>query len=245
MARINAKGLLSGTVANYTFRVVDGRGIVQSKPGKGRVKQTAATKSSASEFGNAHALAKKIREAHFPLLQNLSDSKMYNRFATAVYNTILSAESLPKGVRTLADGDLGILDHFQFNIDSTFSKYCTVPMQAGLDKENRMRIVLDAFHPDAAIARASMATKAKLSFLVTAFQPEDGTQSHAELFQLAFDIADTSTAPQKWVSSTLPSEHIAFVSVALFYYRNNNLIGAVSLNSKKLHPSEILKVFAL
>lgn len=245
MARINAKGLLSGTVGNYSFKVVNGVGIVQSKPGKGGVKQTKATKSSASEFGNAHALAKKIRAAQFPLLQDLSDSKMYNRFATAIYKAILSAADLPKGKRTLADGNLGALDQFQFNADSPFSKYCHVPMEAALNQDNKIEIALDAFHPYKDIAIPETATEAKLAFLITAFQAEEGTESHAELFQFAFDISDTATAPQEWVSDTLPSGHVGFVSVALFYYRKNNLIGAVGLNSKKMHPCEIVKVFAL
>lgn len=245
MARINAKGLLSGTVANYTFRVVNGVGILQSKPGKGRARQTTATKSSATEFGNAHAVAKKIRLGQFPLLQELSDAKMYNRFATAVYKTILSAVGLPKGERTLADGDLESLEQFQFNADSPFPKYCLAPIGVDLDEQNRIWIALDAFDPKKDIVSPPTASEAKLAFLVTAFQPEDGNQSHAELFQFTFPISKDATVPQQWISEALPEGHIVLVSVALFYYCRNNLIGAVGLNSKKLHPSEIVKAFAL
>jgi len=245
MARINTKGLLSGTVGNYTFKVINGIGIVQSRPGKGGVKQTVATKSSASEFGNAHRLAKKIREAQFPLLQDMADSRMYNRFATALYRTVLSADGLPKGTRTIRDGDLGALGQFQFNIQSPFSKYCSVPIQAALDGQDRMHIVLDAFDPTKDVLNPEMASEARLAILVTAFDPEDGTESHAELFQLAFGISDTATQTQEWTSGVLPKGTIVFVSAALFYYRDNSLIGPVGLNSKKMHPAEIVKVFAI
>lgn len=245
MARINAKGLLSGTVGNYSFKVVDGKGIVRSKPRKGGVRQTAATKSSASEFGNAHALAKKIRTVQFPVLHDLSDSRMYNRFATAIYKTILSASYLPKGKRTLLDGNLETLDHFQFNANSTFSRYCQVPIAATLNAENKIQLTVDTFDPRKDIATVEVASEAKLAFLVTVFQPEEGTESHAELFQFTFDLTKTATTPQQWISGVLPAGHIAFVSVALFYYRKNSLAGAVSLNNKKMHPSEIVKVFAL
>ncbi|MFY0481216.1 hypothetical protein ACI6PS_01315 [Flavobacterium sp. PLA-1-15] len=245
MARINTKGLLTGTVGNYSFKILNGVAVVQSKPGKGGVKQTTATKSSASEFGNAHAVAKQIRLAQFPLLQDLSDARMYNRFATAIYKTILSAKDMPKGERTLADGDLENLEHFQFNADSPFYKYCNAPMKVSMNEENRIAISIDSFDAKKDIESPENASEAKLAFLVTTFHPKDGTESHAELFQFTFALSNDATAPQQWTSEMLPAGSIALVSVALFYSCKNNLIGSVGLNSKKLHPSEIIKAFRL
>jgi len=244
MARINTKGMLSGTVGNYSFRVLNGKAIVQSKPGRNRVKQTAATKSSASEFGTANTLARQVREMLYPLLQDLSDSKMYNRFATALYGVLLGCTSLPKGKRTLLDGNLEDLAHFEFNSASPFSKYCRVQVQAVLDGQGQIRITTASFNSRQNVAQVETATDAILVFLVTAFDPHNGEESYSKLFQCPFRLDGNAIAAQEWTTAALREGQVAIASAALFYYRGNNLVGPVRLNSKQLHPSAILKAFA-
>lgn len=49
-------GEISGSINNITYYTVNGVGYLRSKPGQGKVKQSKATKKSASAFGKASSL---------------------------------------------------------------------------------------------------------------------------------------------------------------------------------------------
>jgi hypothetical protein len=72
MARMK-KGKISGSIANVIWYTSNGIDIMRSKPGRGRVKQTEATKKNSSNFGKAAKMVSKLfkglaKELNFRML---------------------------------------------------------------------------------------------------------------------------------------------------------------------------------
>jgi len=243
MATINSKGQLSGTVGPYSFRVVNGKAIVQSKPGRNNVKQTEATKSSASDFGKASYTAKQIRLALFTILQNMTDSRMHIRFATKVYETALSAIELPKGKKLFADGNFSVMQNFEFNSNSLFSRYATIKPQATLNALGQIQLSIPKIYPRNEVLFPIQASDCQLCFMVSAFDKDDYVISYCEVFNVELSLESRVVPPQEFITPELPKNAIVFVCQALFYYRKNSVIGKIPLNSKEVHPVSILGVF--
>lgn len=239
MGKIDTKGNLKGAVGPIYYRLYNGDKIVQTKPGKGGVKQTAATKGSASDFGRASSLAKAIRKSLFPVLQNHSDSAFYRRF-TALVNAATQANNpQPKGSRSLIEGNLSLLTSIDCNSASPFSSYCTLIPEASLSAARELTIALPEFNVLEQIVKPEDASHATLAFLVTAINPETNLETHAELFQLDMQLNNNLIAAQQWTTAALSENQLVVVTTALFYYKNNRLAGLVALNGKDFHPCEV------
>ena len=242
MAKIDSKGHLKGTVGPVTYRAFNGNTYVQSKPGKGRVKQTAATKKSASDFGRASSLAKALRTTLYPILQNHSDGAFYRRFATQVNTATQAGNPQPKGSRFLTEGDLSLLVNLECNMASPFARYCTVVPELSLSETRQLIVRLPEFSVLEQVAAVSQATDATLMFLITTVNPETLVQTQAELFPLEFSLTDQFIPAQQWTTAAQPEGQLITVAAALFYYRNNHLAGKVLLNGKGFHPCEVSAV---
>ena len=84
MATLGNKKTFSGLVGNVVFRNLNNKQIIQSRPSG--LKQTKATKISASEFGSCSHWAKQLRIGLTSFLVKLTDGAMHQRFATVIYN---------------------------------------------------------------------------------------------------------------------------------------------------------------
>lgn len=244
MARINAKGHLSGIVGPVYFRVLNGKPIVQSKPGKGKVKQAATTKAGASEFGAASKTAKGIRLSLFSILQDFTDIGMFRRFTTVVYEAVKANDTIAKGNRRLADGDLSLLEGFEFNSNSPFGKHSTLSPQITYGPNGKLVISMD----EIASAEAFKITHPKASgiefrVLVTVVDKHSGMYFKDEHFSVATARASAKVPAQEWTTDVMPAGHLVLVTAALRYYREDRQAGNISLNSKELHPCRIVRAF--
>lgn len=215
---------------------------VRSKPGKGNVKQTSATKNSASDFGRASSLAKAIRLALFPILQNHSDNAFYRRLTTKANAATQANNATPKGSRALIDGDLTLLDHIDCNNASPFASHCGLFPTRSISGSRELTIALPEFALLEQIFVPAGATDAELVFLVTAINPVTNTESHAQMFRLELPLKESIIAAQQWTTEALPEAQLVILASAVFYYRKNNLAGMVAMNGKEHHPCEISAV---
>ncbi|OYU81030.1 MAG: hypothetical protein CFE23_05920 [Flavobacterium sp. BFFFF1] len=244
MARINAKGHLSGAVGPVYFRILNGKPIVQSKPGKGNVKQAAATKAGASEFGAASKTAKCIRAALFPILQDLADVTMFQRFTAAVYAAVRANTTVTKGNRRLADGDLSLLEGFEFNHNSPFAKYSSLSPQITCLPDGKLAISLaDTASAEAFKIPHPKASGTELRVMVTVVDPHSGMFVNDERFSVSISGSSTVVPAQAWTTAILPAGHLVFVTMALRYYREDRSAGNIPLNSRELHPCRMVRAF--
>ncbi|PWG77878.1 hypothetical protein DDR33_25190, partial [Pararcticibacter amylolyticus] len=98
-----------------------------------------ASKESACEFGLASTSAKAIRQAFSPVHQNRHDKGVVNRFNSVVYRAI-RASSKQRGERDIHDAQLDLLEGFEFNVKSPFSKALLVKPEVGLNEKGQVRV---------------------------------------------------------------------------------------------------------
>lgn len=242
MAKIDIKGQLRGSVGPVTYHTYNGNSYIQSKPGKGNVKQSEATRLSASDFGRASSLAKTIRECLFPIVQHHSDPAFYRRFAAKVNAAAQDGNPQPKGSRSLINGNLAALASIDCNTATPFGDYCGLSPELSLSDSNALTIALPGFWVQEGIAPHADATDAELAFLITAINPETNTESHAELFKLQLPLRNGLIPAHQWTTATLPENRLIVIAAAVFYYRRNNLAGMIGLNGKGFHPCEVVGV---
>ncbi len=242
MARIDSKGRLTGSIGPVSYRTVNGTTYLQSKPGRGNVKQTSATQQTASDFGRASTMAKAIRQALFPIVQNHSDNAFYRRFTAQVHNATQDGNTQPKGSRSLWQGNLSVLTHMDCNLASPFANHCTLVPELALSIDRELTITLPAFTVTEGIIKQGDATDAALAFLVTCVDAETGAQTHAELFQLEMALANGQLPTQQWTTASVPENQLIIVASAVFYYRRNAVAGLIGRNSKEFHPCAVIAV---
>jgi len=244
MASVNTKGQLSGGIGSVYYRVLNGKPILQTKPGKG-TKQSTGTKVSASDFGIASSIAKNIRLFLFPLLQNMADPYMYTRFTPRIFKAIADGPKQTENGHTLLDGDLSGLNGFQFNINSIFSNYCSLQPLLNREDDGSLSITLPELSNRDSITTVEKATHCDICYLVTAFDSEINIANYQDVFRTTIELKNSNnTIPvQQWVTPPLAAGQLIIVTAAIFYFRQDKLMGTVPLNSKQLHPCEIVAVF--
>ena len=120
MATSDNKGNFRGNINNLVYRNINGKMIVQSRPGKGRLKQTVKTKNSSIDFSLGSNRARILREVLFPMIRGLQDGEMVNRLTSAVTAVVRFNTSLEAGYRDLEDGELQLLDRFRIQYAFAF-----------------------------------------------------------------------------------------------------------------------------
>ena len=171
---------ITGSIGPVSYHSYNGNVYLQSKPGKGNVKHSAATKNSASDFGRASKLAKAIRLSLFPIMQGHEGNALYRRFTTIINRATQKDNPQPKGSRLLIDGDLSTLAHIDCNTGSPFASSCGLSPRLSLSDSRQLTLALPAFTIANSLFAPSDATDAALTFLVIAIDPETRTESHAD-----------------------------------------------------------------
>lgn len=120
---------LKGTIDDIAFyKTADGH-LARAKGGVNRDKilhspAFARTRENNAEFGRAGRGGKLVRSALRSLMQNAKDRRVVSRLTTLLLAIIKTDPVNKRGQRTLDDGNLSLLEGFDFNIngklDTTF-----------------------------------------------------------------------------------------------------------------------------
>lgn len=238
MATLGSKKAFSGLVGNLVFRNVNGKQIVVSRPTN--VKQTSATKRSASEFGSCSRWAKQLRIGLTPFLVGLTDGAMYQRFTTAVYNAIKNNTAVPQGERTPLNSDMKALEKFEFNAHSPFAANFLPVISAEQNADKEALITLAAFEPKREMIFPSGCSTAKLAVFTYATDLQD--PENTLVFHNIININKNSTVPAQTLLTTtpIPEGYFVLASVKLLYYNPNLLTESNYLNTKTLSPAMVV-----
>lgn len=238
MARIGKKGILSGLVGNLVFRNLDGQQVVQSRPAT--IRQTKATKESASEFRQCSRWAKQVRMGLSSLLMEETDSYMYRRWTGTMYQALVSNTHLPKGQRTPFNCTMKDLEGFDFNTHSLFKDYFFSEIVVALNAEGAVMIKVPEFDPKSQMVFPEKVMNADLVIYVYSTNLEHNQPLTDASFSLPITL-NTSLVPETlWNTPTLPSGHWVIVVTKLFYYSVNPFTERKYHNSKKMSPAMVL-----
>ncbi len=244
MARFNGKDLI-GSLGNVAFKTVDGITYLQTKPGRGGVRQTKATKKAASDFGTASSTTKMLTIGLRILLQTYYPKNMFNSFRSVVYNAMLANTLLPKGTKNLWEGDLDLLTGFEFNTSSLYAEYCRVLLDITENPNASLTLQTPGFVPADVLLWPATASSAVLCYNVTYYQPDTYKIVQQEVFKVAVADAVHPITAQSFTTQPIAAPALALVSSCVLYFKEDALLGSVCLNHKALHPMQLLQALRM
>jgi hypothetical protein len=159
---------LEGTLGDITFvKTADGYIAKERTSLSGdRIKNDPAfqrTRENYSEFGGAATTGKIIRAAFRPLYSGIADSRMTGRLTKALMRIIRTDAVNLRGERRAHEGELALLQGFNFSRDASLSSKLYVQYTTTIDRvTGSANIALPAFAPGKMVSAPSGATHFRL-----------------------------------------------------------------------------------
>ncbi|ADY53096.1 hypothetical protein Pedsa_2552 [Pseudopedobacter saltans DSM 12145] len=240
MAIIDKKGFIRGRIGNMVYRKVGDTNIIQSRPGE--VRQTAATKESALEFGLASSTAKVLRQM-FTGLSHYADGSMINRLNNTVLNAIRSGTEETRGQRDLHHADLSTLIGFQFNRNSPLDETLLISPDIVINNNGLVKITIPAFESNE-LCWLPAANGCFLRFTVISVDFKQ--QYHQLLGHHEIDVSKGKNMEQMEWTTPERAEKGSIILVALsvvFYAPDGIRRDGIVLNDKSFFPAAIIAAF--
>jgi hypothetical protein len=160
---------LKGTIGNITFYKSKDGFMAREKGGldASRIANDPAfqrTRENGAEFGRAGKAGKVVRTSLRSLLQNISDSRMIARLTKEMMRVVKADTTNPRGARNVVDGDLLLVQGFEFNANSKLGTTLYAPYSYTINRvTGELSVNLAAFVPANMITAPSGATHFKIT----------------------------------------------------------------------------------
>jgi hypothetical protein len=181
MARQKGIMKLEGTIGDVSFYKTSDGFLAREKGGvdKERIKNDPAfqrTRENGSEFGRAGRSGRVLRTAFRLLLQNAADKKVTSRLTKEMIKVIQSDPTNERGSRTPTEGDLNLLNGFDFNISGKLSATLFTPYVVSVDRvAGELAVNVPGFVPGNTIIGPQGATHFKIVSAGAAIDFEEET----------------------------------------------------------------------
>jgi hypothetical protein len=220
---------LEGTIGDIAFYKSQDGHLARAKGGVSadRIQNDPTfqrTRENGEEFGRAGAAGKLLRMAFRTYLQNASDSRMVSRLTKEMVKVIQADAISTRGQRNVLDGELEMLEGFEFNINGKISTTIYTAFTATIDRvTGALRINIPAFSPANMIAAPDGATHLKLISAGAAIDFEGGvfesvTSESAEIPISPAQIPAVELLNQLVANSTNP----LFLVLGIEFFQNLN-----------------------
>jgi hypothetical protein len=208
---------LEGTIGDIAFYKTQDGMLARAKGGVSadRIKNDASfqrTRENNDEFGRAGAAGKLLRIAFRQFLQNGADNRMVSRLTKEMMTVVKADATNTRGQRNVLDGELELLEGFEFNIDGKLSTAIYFPYSATIDRvTGALQVAIPAFSPSSAVAAPEAATHMKLISAGASIDFE------GETFEVvASQSADIAIAPAQIAAQNLLNQMAANSTHPLF-----------------------------
>jgi hypothetical protein len=200
---------ITGRIGNVIFYKRGDNYYARSVPAK--VKQTQATKKSATLFGKASAAGKCLRQQLLPCLPFPKDATMQVRLVSAISAWLRSAGDPPQ-----PGTEVPFVSNFQFTEGYSVRERWHVTLQVGKAEEGMLQLTIPAFEPARSLSAPAGTVTVKCNIAATACNVDKGTTAGGFSTALHFNF-NGDKVPEQVVSMPLPAS------------RGNLLVTAVSL----------------
>lgn len=201
MARQTGIIKLKGTIGDISFyKTADGHlARIKGGPDANRIANDPAfqrTRENGSEFGRAGKAGKLLRVALRVLMQNASDKRVTSRLTKQLVAITKTDTVNERGLRTVQDGDLSLLNGFEFNINGKLASLFFIGYTSAIDRvAGTMEADIPDFIPVNDIVAPGGTTHFRLSV--------GGAEVDFENESYVFDSESTAILP--WDGTTVPT----------------------------------------
>ncbi len=191
---------LKGTIGGIFFYKTSDGHLAREKGGvdANRIANDPAfqrTRENGSEFGRAGKGGKLLRNAIRVLLQNAKDKRVVSRLTKTLVAITKTDTTNIRGLRTLQDGDLSLLENFEFNLNGKLGSTLFAAFTKAFDRvSGEATLSLTAFSPVVRIAAPAGTTHFKVVMGATEldFANETSTFENDETAILPYTAVDTA-----------------------------------------------------
>ena len=206
---------LKGTIGGISFYKTSDGHLAREKGGvdKNRIQNDPAfqrTRENGSEFGRAGKGGKVLRNAIRVLLQNAKDKRVVSRLTKSLVAITKTDTTNERGSRTLQDGNLSLLEGFEFNLNGKLGATLFAAYTKTFDRvTGDATLDLAAFSPTIRIAAPAGTTHFKIVMGASEldFVNETSTFENDETAILPYSAANTAAIALSatiTANSTLP-----------------------------------------
>lgn len=214
MAIIDAKGNTRGKYLKATFRVMNGKNIMQGKGGSKKL--TPKSRQTALDFGRVQTSNKLLRNSIQGVLNNNHCKKMYMKLNSLVLKQFHLNETIPQGQRTFLNTDLSSLIGFDFN--SQFKQYCTLPIKFVKQDNNELLILIDSFKANDYFIFEGYTSQIKVELFILYQQISHPQVKKYETISFTID-KDEKFSAKEWLVTNPLSESITLIVGQLWYLK--------------------------
>lgn len=172
---------LQGSIGNISFfKTKDGYMARQKTGVTGQRIATdpafARTRENMEEFKRAGKASKLLRNSLRSILMKVSDSRMSNRLTAKMMEVIKLDAVNTRGQRNVIDGEVGLVDQFEFNEAGKLASSFFAPFTADIDRvTGKTKVDIPVFVPANMISFPQGATHWKLSIMAAVVNFENET----------------------------------------------------------------------
>jgi hypothetical protein len=191
---------LKGTIGGISFYKTSDGHLAREKGGvdKSRIQNDPAfqrTRENGSEFGRAGKGGKVLRNAIRVLLQNAKDKRVVSRLTKDLVAITKTDTTNDRGARTLQDGNLSLLESFEFNLNGKLGATLFATYTKAFDRvTGDATINIAAFSPTIRIAAPAGTSHFKVVMGASEldFENEISVFENDETGILPYDSANTA-----------------------------------------------------
>ncbi len=232
MAILDGKSL-RGSIGNLSFSKQGNINVIRSKPGKGNVKQTEATKKSASVFGSyISPLSKYIRMSFQHLLTGFYDGAMVNRMNSDI-STILYQSITAEGTFKLVKQSFDRLTGFNFNLASALNKSLLI-MPETVFTADEVTVNIPEFSVSKGLRFPPKAHSCTIEMQVVQFNLEKGLWMVYPQESIVLKKGGLNNS--QIFRYGLPKGTLCLVAIGVVYHNQYEIV----LNSKTFNPMAIV-----
>ena len=220
---------VEGTLDEVTFYKSKDGYLVREKGGVSadRIASDPAferTRENQKEFGRAGKASKLLRTAIRPLLQSTRDSRMVSRLHKEMMRVVKADSTSTRGQRNVLDGELELLQGFEFNEAGKLGQTFFVQFTTAIDRvAGTLTINLPAFVPAQLIAAPPEATHYQMVAAGGEIDFEDNTHS-VQLYTSGVLPLSTVAGAADTIdfTTTANSTHPLFLLLGIAFFQEVN-----------------------
>lgn len=201
---------LSGTIANITFTHGQDGLLAKLKTSlnKERIMTDDAferTRENSKEFARACKGAKTLTNIFTVGIDNCYDNRLRGRLIGHLMKIIHSDTASPRGSRNLVDGDISLLNHFQWNRHAGLSSVMKAPFTVTVDRTaGTCTVTIPSFNPKRLLKGNPDATHYEL--IMSAAEVDWNVENHLA------EVAFTAILPWDQTPTTAISEALSLTA---------------------------------